>query len=64
MDEIKAMREHGKHTMRWLNAAGGVLRTSTPPTLNLLLFRILRRGSLRKNTRPTLNPLLLLLGGY
>ena len=37
---------------------GGLLRTSTRPTLNLLL--LLRGGLFRTNTRPKLNLLLLL----
>ena len=39
--------------------AGGLFRTSTPPTLNLLLL-LLRGGSLRTSTAPTLYVLLLL----
>ena len=38
--------------------AGGLLRTSTRPILNLLLLLLLFRGLLRRNSRPTLNLLL------
>ena len=43
------------------SVAGGSMRTSTRPTLNLLLLLLLLRGGLlRTSTRPTLNLLLLL----
>jgi hypothetical protein len=40
--------------------AGGLLRTSTPPTLALLLLLLLLIGGLTASARPTMNLLLIL----